>query len=195
MLSACQVDFAGVASRYSRVLFCIALRKLRNVEDAEDAVQDAFLCAYRHLDQFQGRSKLSSWLTSIVVNSARMKLRSRERREIVSLDEAPEDGNTTFADNLMDSGPNPETICSQTETRELLRNALSQISPKLGLALHMREIGGLSTRETAEGLNINVSAVKSRVKRARTAVGLYFDKVKRDPSEKGVLGDKRSYRA
>jgi len=115
------------------------------------------------------------------------------RRAIVSLDETLEDGRATFADSLMDSGPNPETICSQMETKELLRNALSQISPKLSLALHMREISGLSTRETAEELNINISAVKSRVKRARTAVGLYFYKVKLDPSEKGVLGDKGSY--
>ena len=68
-------DFDGVASRYSPVLFRVALRGLRNVEDAEDAVQDALLSAYKHIGQFEGRSQFSPWLTRIVINTAGMKLR------------------------------------------------------------------------------------------------------------------------
>src|ERR1700683_4035990 len=68
-------DFEDAISRYSPTLIRVALRRLRNVEDAEDAVQDALLSAYKHIDQFQGRSKLSTWLTAIVSNVALMKLR------------------------------------------------------------------------------------------------------------------------
>jgi RNA polymerase sigma factor (sigma-70 family) len=85
-----QMDFGGVASRYFPMLFRIALRRLRNVEDAEDAVQDALLSAYKHIGSFEGRAQLSTWLTRIVINVAGMKLRSRPRQEIVSLDQARE---------------------------------------------------------------------------------------------------------
>jgi RNA polymerase sigma-70 factor (ECF subfamily) len=65
-----QNDFEGVISRYSPVLFRVALRRLGNVEDAEDAVQDALLSAHKHVGQFEGRSQLSTWLTRIVTNVA-----------------------------------------------------------------------------------------------------------------------------
>ena len=67
-------EFESVAARYSPVLFGVALRRLRNVEDAEDAVQDALLSAYKHFDQFEGRSQLATWLTRIVINAAGMSL-------------------------------------------------------------------------------------------------------------------------
>src|ERR1700680_1520443 len=69
------IAFEDAISRYSSTLFRVALRRLRNIEDAEDAVQDALLSACKHIGQFEGRSQLSTWLTSIVTNTARMKLR------------------------------------------------------------------------------------------------------------------------
>jgi RNA polymerase sigma-70 factor (ECF subfamily) len=170
-----QGDFEGVASRYSPVLFGIAFRRLRNVEDAEDAVQDALLSAYKHIGQFEGRSQLSSWLTRIVINTAGMKLRKRLRREVVSLDEVPVDGGATLADELAAAGPNPESICAQTETQAMVRRALAQISPKLRVAFQMREVGGYSTRETAKALGITTNTLKSRIRRARAAVGVYLE--------------------
>src|ERR1700691_2881239 len=71
----CPNALEDAISRYSPTLFRVALRRLRNVEDAEDAVQDALLSAYKHIGQFEGRSQLSTWLTTIVTNAARMKLR------------------------------------------------------------------------------------------------------------------------
>src|SRR6266571_5330110 len=106
-------DFEGVVSSYSPVLFRVALRRLRNVEDAEDAVQDALLSAYKHLGQFEGRSQISTWLTSIVTNTAGMKLRQHSRHEMVSLDQNQENDGVTFANKLKDSRPNPETICAK----------------------------------------------------------------------------------
>src|ERR1700719_3940466 len=123
-----QNDFEGVISRFSPMLFRVALRRLRNVEDAEDAVQDALLSAYKHIGQFEGRSQLSTWLTSIVTNTAGMKLRQHLRHEMVSLDQNQENDGATFANKLKDSRPNPETICAKKEMHETLRRALAQLS-------------------------------------------------------------------
>jgi RNA polymerase sigma-70 factor (ECF subfamily) len=172
-------EFESVAARYSPVLFGVALRRLRNVEDAEDAVQDALLSAYKHFDQFEGRSQLATWLTRIVINAAGMKLRGRCRREVISLDETAEDGAAALVNELADTGPTPERICEQTERQEMLCKALSQISPKLRAAFQMREITGLSTRESAEALRITKTTLKSRIHRARVAVGLHFERVGR----------------
>lgn len=171
------VDFGGVASRYSPMLFRIALRRLRNVEDAEDAVQDALVSAYKHIGSFEGRAQLSTWLTKIVINVAGMKLRSRPRQEIVSLDETRGEGETTLANELVDPRPNPESICAQAEMEATLRTALAQVSSKLRIAFQLREIAGFSTREAAQALGITTNTLKSRVPRARAAIGLHLRKV------------------
>ena len=189
-----RIDLDGVASRCSPMLFRVALRRLRNVEDAEDAVQDALLSAYTHIGQFEGRSQLSSWLTRIVINAAMMKLRSRPRKEVVSLDQAPGDGQTTLADELVDARPNPETICAQTEMEEIVRAALARVSPKLRVAFQLHDMAGLSTRETADTLRITITALKSRLKRARTALGLYLDRTNcgRPAEESTIFSRKRT---
>src|ERR1700719_1757587 len=92
-----QNDFEGVISRFSPMLFRVALRRLRNVEDAEDAVQEALLSAYKHIGQFEGRSQLSTWLTTIVSNVALMKLRRYSRHEMLSLDQEHENDGTALA--------------------------------------------------------------------------------------------------
>ena len=169
-------EFESVAARYSPVLFGVALRRLRNVEDAEDAVQDALLSAYKHFGQFEGRSQLATWLTRIVINAAGMRLRGRCRREVISLDQTAGDGAAALVNELADKGPTPERICEQSERQEMLRKALAQISPKLRAAFQMREIAGLSTREAADALSITKNTLKSRIHRARAAVGLHFEK-------------------
>jgi RNA polymerase sigma-70 factor (ECF subfamily) len=170
-------EFESVAARYSPLLFGVALRRLRNVEDAEDAVQDALLSAYKHFGQFEGRSQLATWLTRIVINAAGMKLRSRCRREVISLDQTDADGAAALVNELADAGPTPERICEQTEREEMLRKALAQISPKLRAAFQIREITGLSTREAADALRVTKNTLKSRIRRARVVVGLHFEKV------------------
>jgi hypothetical protein len=117
-----------------------------------------------------------------------MKMRSRPRQELVSLDQAREDGETTFANQVVDARPNPETICAQTEMEETLRAALDHISPKLRVAFEMREIAGFSTRETAYMLRIRTTALKSRLRRARAAIGLYLDRTNRArPAEESTM--------
>jgi RNA polymerase sigma-70 factor (ECF subfamily) len=170
-------DFEGAISSYSPVLFRMALRQLRNVEDAEDAVQDALLSAYKHIGQFEGRARLSTWLTSIVTNTARMKLRRHSRHETVSLDHNNEHEGPTLANKLTDARPNPETVCAQTEMDETLRQALAQLSPKLREAIQMRDLDGCSTREAANALRISTNALKSRLTRGRANLGLLLNEV------------------
>jgi len=171
-----RVEFENVVARYSPALLGVALRRLRNVEDAEDAVQDALLAACRHIGQFEGRSQMSSWLTRIVINAAGMRFRSRWSKQVVSLDETAEDGSRALANELRDARPNPERICQQTEYEEMLERALAQISPKLRDAFRIREMAGLSTREAADALKITRNTLRSRVSRARIAVSLYIEK-------------------
>jgi RNA polymerase sigma-70 factor (ECF subfamily) len=173
-------DLEGVVSSYSPVLFRVAFRRLRNVQDAEDAVQDALLSACKHISQFEGRSQLSTWLTSIVTNAAGMKIRQTSRLEIVSLDQSQnqENDGATFANKLKDIRPNPETICAKNEMDETFRRALAQLSPKLRDAIQMY-LDGISTREAANALGITTHAVKSRVRRGRAMLNLLLNRVVR----------------
>jgi RNA polymerase sigma factor (sigma-70 family) len=167
-----QNDFEGAISRFSPMLFRVALRRLRNVEDAEDAVQDALLSAYRHIGQFEGRSQLSTWLTTIVSNVALMKLRRYSRHEMLSLDQERENDGTALASKLKDERPNPEKMCAQSEMDETLRRALDQLSPKQRSAIQMCELDGFSLREAANALGISTNTLKSRVSRARGNLGV-----------------------
>ena len=175
-------DLEGVVSSYSPVLFRVAFRRLRNVQDAEDAVQDALLSACKHISQFEGRSQLSTWLTSIVTNAAGMKIRQTSRVETVSLDQnqSQENDGATFANKLKDVRPNPETICAKNEMSETFRRALSQLSPKLRDAIQMY-MDGTSTRDAANALGISTHAVKSRVRRGRATLNLLLNRVNRNP--------------
>ena len=174
-----QNDFEGVVSRYSPVLFRVAFRRLRNIEDAEDAVQDAFLSAHKYIGQFQGRSQLSTWLTSIVTNAALMKLRRRPRHETMSLDQDQKNGAITFARKLIHAGPTPETVAAQSEMHQTLHRALAQLCPNLRSAIELRELAGLSTREAGNALGITQSALKTRIIRARASLRLLLSEVNR----------------
>src|ERR1700684_2087285 len=99
-----------VVSRYLPMFYKKAFRFLGNVPDAEDAVQDALLSAYKHLGQFRGQAQLSTWLTTIVTNAARMQLR-RRRGSYLSLDEEQGEDGLTFSEQLPDSRPSPEEVC------------------------------------------------------------------------------------
>jgi len=146
----------------------IALRRLRNVADAEDAVQDAFLSAYTHLEQFNGQARMSSWLTTIVINSARMKLRSRPRSVHISLDSREQQNvKRLLAETLSDLRPTPEDACRRKELKEHLTELSRRLSPSMRRTFQLYAVEGLSIRETARLLGLKDGAVKARVSRAR----------------------------
>jgi RNA polymerase sigma-70 factor (ECF subfamily) len=152
-------------SRCLPLLRRTAYRYLGNEADAEDAVQDALLSAYKHLDQFKGQAQMSTWLVAIVSNCALMQLRRRQRRIHVSLDEqfGDEEGYT----RLVHFGPSPEEEYRKAELRERLLQFAEELSPPLRRAFQLRDLDGFSTSEAAQILGVVEGTVKAQVARAR----------------------------
>ncbi len=153
--------------RYHRQLFQTALRVLGNAEDAEDALQEGLLSAYRNLKRFEGRSQFSTWLTRIVINAALMKRRSAKARPAVSLDDSQSEDGLSIAERFADDGPNPEQVYAGTEIREMINQNLDDLSPLLRTAFLMREVEGYSTGEAAKKLGVTENTLKARLWRAR----------------------------
>jgi RNA polymerase sigma-70 factor, ECF subfamily len=155
-------------SRYLPLLHRTAYRYLGNAADAEDAVQDALLSAYKHLDQFRGQAQMSTWLVAIVSNCARMQLRRRPRQMHVSLNEqfGDEEG-YTFSERLVHVGPSPEEEYRKAELHEHLLQFAEELSPPLRRAFQLRDLDGFSTSEAAEILGVVEGTLKAQVARAR----------------------------
>jgi RNA polymerase sigma-70 factor, ECF subfamily len=182
-----------VVSRYLPMFYKRALRFLGNAPDAEDAVQDALLSAYRHLGQFRGQAQLSTWLMTIVTNAARMKLR-RRHSGYFSLDQEQGEEGLTFSERLADSKPSPEEVCSTVEARNRLVEGVERLSPKLRRAFQLRDIDGLTTKETAHVLGVPQGTVKAQLARARAQLaGIMRGKPVRQQSRTVSVG-KRSPR-
>jgi RNA polymerase sigma-70 factor, ECF subfamily len=165
--------FGSVLSRYSPALYRIAFRKLGNAEDAEDALQDALLSAFRNMHQFRGDAQFSTWLGSIVLNSARMQLRRRLNHNLVSLDENREnleEGKPIWTEWLEDSAPDAEETVSRTQAREKLERALEDLPIRLRAVFRLCVFEGLKTSEAATTLDIPEGTVKARLFRARAKV-------------------------
>jgi RNA polymerase sigma-70 factor (ECF subfamily) len=153
--------------RYQRPLFQTALRVLGNTEDAEDALQDGLLSAYRNLKRFEGRSQFSTWLTRIVINAALMRRRSAKARPAISLDEPPREDELPATERFADDGLTPEQVFANTEIREMLSENLDELSPLLRTAFVLREVQGYSTGEAAKKLGVTENTLKARLWRAR----------------------------
>lgn len=165
-----QVDeMQEILSRRLPAFYRAAYRHLGNAADAEDAVQDALLSAYKHLDQFRGQSQMSTWLTAIVTNSARMRLRRRPRQAALSLDERfGEEQEYALSEMLAGPGPSPEDECRESELRGCVAKLAAQLSPPLRKTFQLRDLDGLTTNETAQILGVPDGTVKARLARART---------------------------
>jgi RNA polymerase sigma-70 factor (ECF subfamily) len=164
----------------------IALGHLGNVADAEDAVQDALLSAVTHVHQFRGQAKMSTWLMTIVINSARMKLRRRSPQVQVALDEPLSKQNLSPADTVSDTRPDPEEVYRKRQIAETLAHATLRLSPTLRTTFRLRDVDGLSIRETAQLLGVPTGTVKARLARARMRLRQVIQKsfperVKRSP--------------
>jgi len=129
----------------------MATRWLRNPEDAEDAVQDAMLSAFKHIAAFDGRAQLSTWVMAIVINAVRMKLRRRPRCHIVSLDQTAEDGQWAISEMIADPRPTPEQTLEQCELRELVTKLTGSLPPSQRTALRLRQQDGLFHKNGGRG--------------------------------------------
>lgn len=153
-------------AQHSRALFQTALRLLGNPEDAEDALQEAMLSAYRNLPRFEGRSQFSTWMTRIVINAALMRRRSKRSHPALSLDDSSED-KTPIAERFADRHPSPEQLYASAELSARLKENLQSLSPLLRNAFELRELEGLTADEAARALGVSRNTLKARLWRAR----------------------------
>lgn len=159
--------FGELVRRYEGKIFRLAQHITQNREDTEDVLQETFLKAYEHLDQFKGDSKFYTWIVRIAVNQALMKLRRRKTDKSVSLDETIDTGEDTITREIAAWDEDPEQRFSREELGEILDTAVDSLEPAYRSVFVLRDIEELSTEETAEALNLSVPAVKSRLLRAR----------------------------
>lgn len=171
--------FAEVVHRFGGQMLAVARRILRDEEDARDCVQEAFIAAARKIDRFEGRSKLSTWLHRIVVNTSLSQLRSRKRSPEGSIEdlmpnfdmmgcriELP-DENYLSLDELID----------KTNLNTLVRQAIDQLPETYRIVLLLRDIEEFSVQETADLLELTPGAVKTRLHRARSALKMLLEPV------------------
>jgi RNA polymerase sigma-70 factor (ECF subfamily) len=159
--------FGELVRRYEGRIFRLAQHVTQNREDAEDVLQETFMKAYEHLDQFKGDSKFYTWIVRIAVNQALMKLRRRKTDKSVSLDETIDTGEDMVVREIAAWGEDPEQQLSREELGGILETAIQGLEPLYRSVFVLRDIEELSTEETAEVLGLSVPAVKSRLLRAR----------------------------
>ena len=164
--------FEHLVRRQSGPLLNAARRILGNEEDARDAVQEAFVSAYRNVDRFAGESRVSTWLHRIVVNAALMKLRTRRRRPEESIDALLPcfDETGAWASGTAAPSGGAEARLEARERRELVRRCIARLPETYREVLVLRDIEDLDTAEVAVGLGITANAVKIRLHRARQAL-------------------------
>ena len=154
-----------------------AFRLVGNAADAEDVVQEALLAASKHIDQFRGQSRMSTWLTTIVCNCARMELRKRPRQIHMPLDEQiGEDERYFICDRVADTRPSPEDECRNSELAAHLRKCTALLSPRLRRTFQLRVVDGLSIFETAQVLGLPRGTVKAQLARARRKLARYMQR-------------------
>ena len=174
--------YESLVRRHGGRMLAVAQRVLGNEDDASDAVQDAFLSAFRHIAQFQGDAQLSTWLHRIVVNAALVKLRNRKRRPEVAIDGLLpvflDDGHQANA--AVEWRPCPQAQAEAAETRALVRAQIDRLPESYRTVLILRDIEGMDTEETARLLETNANTVKVRLHRARQALRTLLDPYQRD---------------
>ncbi|MBX9789203.1 MAG: sigma-70 family RNA polymerase sigma factor [Pirellulales bacterium] len=172
-----EAAFAELVRQHTPRLLAVARRLLNQEQDAQDAVQDAFLSAFRGLASFDANSRLATWLHRITVNAALMKLRSKRRQPEQPIDPLLP---TYLADgHRHHPGPAwralPTEALVQAETRELVRRCIAQLPDSYRVVLVLRDIEALDTQTVADHLGIEAGAVKTRLHRARQALRTLLD--------------------
>jgi RNA polymerase sigma factor (sigma-70 family) len=162
--------FTALCRLHSPRLLGTVRQITRNHEDAEDALQDAFMRAYVHLKSFDGRAQFATWLTRIALNSALMILRKKKYYPTVSIDSNPEDEDRFFSLEIADRADDPERRLLKSETTEWVRRAIAELDPIPRVAMEYWNFEELSAKEGAQKLNISKAAFKSRLSRARAAL-------------------------
>ncbi len=161
--------FSELWNRHSKKVFNTMYRITRNRQDAEDALQDAFLKAFVHLKNFDGRSSFSTWLTRIAINSALMILRRKRAHPEVSMDGSV-DGDAWQHWEVPDRRVNTEEHYAKSERERHLKRAIHRLRPALRTIVEIQQVHDSSIKEIADIAGISVAATKSRLLRARSVL-------------------------
>ena len=162
-----QVPFGELCERHMKQVSCVTRRITRNREDAEDAAQDCFLSAFVHLKDFDRRSQFATWLTSIAINAALMKLRKNRGVREVPMDEPCPSFESVAQREFRYDAPDPEESCSLRERRRIVKSAISALRPRARNVVELFHIQEHSIRETAQILGISTGAAKARIFHAK----------------------------
>lgn len=165
-----RAEFARLVDAYSSPIYRLGLRMLGNPQDAEDVLQNTFLNALTHLSGFEGRSSLSTWLYRIAANEALMLIRKRKPEVELEPDEGEENAEDLKPTQIVDWSALPEDELLSGEGRKILDEAVQSLPESLRLVFLLRDVEGLSIKETAEALNLTETNVKTRLLRARMAL-------------------------
>jgi RNA polymerase sigma-70 factor (ECF subfamily) len=159
--------FEQLLRRNQAMVFRVAQHITGSREDAEEVSQEAFLKAFKNLERFEERSRFSTWVTRITVNTALMRLRKRRGHETVALSREDPDDPRALPEEVADWRPDPEQLYGRRELHAILARALTALPKHYGTVFLLRDVEGFSTAETAEALGISITAVKARLLRAR----------------------------
>jgi RNA polymerase sigma-70 factor (ECF subfamily) len=172
--------FGELVTRYESKVYSLAMKMLRNPEDAEDVLQDTFLRAYRGIKSFKGNSTFSTWIYRITANSALMRLRKKQLPQ-VSIEDADE---RDAPISIADWAPGPVEQLLNQEMQKVMDEAIDALPAEFRQVFILRDVEEMSNAEVAEILDLSVAAVKSRLHRARLKVrnrlAQYFSETKAD---------------
>ena len=178
----------ALASRYERRIYSLALRMLRQEQDAEDVTQQTFLSALEHLSGFRGEASFSTWLLRIATHAALKVIRKRKGLDTVSLEEATEPGgdhdHIPHPEYIADWRQSPERLVRSNEVRRLLDDALDQLDEKHRAVFLLRDVEGLSVKETAAALDLSEANTKVRLLRARLQLREQLTRALGDPDRR-----------
>jgi len=165
--------FGALCEPLARKLIQSAHRITRNREDAEDAFQDTLLSAFIHINNFDGRSSFSTWLTRIAINSALMTLRKKRRSREIPIGSGELGANGVRWD-VPDPSANPEKLYAQREKERILREAIRELRPTIRQVVEIQQLQEISMKETAGMLGVSVTAAKARLFHGRRALRKAF---------------------
>jgi RNA polymerase sigma factor (sigma-70 family) len=193
VLAACSGDshaFIELSRPHSKRILLTLYRITKNWHDAEDALQEALMKAFLHLDSFQGKANFSTWFTSIAVNSALMLLRRRRGAREIAIDNAGALG-TYIEWDLKDRRDNPEQCFEKQQRADLIQSAILRLRPEFRRVVELRYSMNLSNKEIARCLGISLAATKSRLLRARAALRAFVQREAGSPTHAETVWAKR----
>lgn len=162
--------FEIIIEKYQQQIFNIAFRMMGNYDDASDSAQNAIIKIFKNLKNFEGKSKLSTWIYRIVTNTCLDELRKKSRQNIISINQSHDDKNLGKEIQIEDKGNSPQDHVEKNEMQKVILNALEKMSPDHKAVIVLRDIKGLSYEEIARIVECNEGTVKSRINRARKSL-------------------------